>query len=86
MKRYIYVACLLMISLRAPAQTLSDSTGKADTLNAKLGTKALDTGVHFPAISDKLLVLGLVLFVVAGLGMILNEKRKQADREAGLHR
>jgi hypothetical protein len=54
-----------------------DSTKKTASPPLKL---AVAEGVRFPSQSERLTVLGAAVVLVGGLGLILNEKRRRADK------
>lgn len=77
MKLRLTVLSLLAFVCIVTSQSL-DSTKK---LASPPVTPALTDGVRFPSQSERLTLLGVAVVLVGGLGLILNEKRRRADKE-----
>lgn len=54
-----------------------DSSGKGKMITEP-------KGITFPVDEIRLTILGIGVVLLGGLGMILNEKRKSADKRVGL--
>lgn len=77
MKFRLTVLSLLAFACIVTSQNL-DSTKKRASPPV---TPALTDGVRFPSQSERLTLLVVAVVLVGGLGLILNEKRRRADKE-----
>jgi hypothetical protein len=76
MIRLIILSVIIAVGLMT-AQT-SDSTKRK-----AVAPVVTVEGVRLPNQTERLTVLGVALVLFGGLGLILNEKRRRADRDSG---
>jgi hypothetical protein len=72
-----------LTSLRAQGKDSTSSSGKTDTIATAL-QQIIHEDLHFPSQSERLVLLTIAIITVGGLGIILNEKRRRADKNAGI--
>jgi hypothetical protein len=85
MKILFLVLSLGLSSSSSVRAQQEDSTKEIaiDTVSTVPGT-VMQQNVRFPSQPERLVLLAVAVITVGGLGVILNEKRKRADRKAGI--
>jgi hypothetical protein len=76
MIRLIILSVILVVGLMT-AQTSDSTKSKA------VAPVETAEGVRLPNQTERLTVFGVALVLFGGLGLILNEKRRRADRNSG---
>ena len=76
--RTAVLACFLCLSAAVGETQVSDTAAAKAKVTA--GPQEVK-GLVLPTLEDRLVVLGVSIVLSSGLWIILNEKRKRADRE-----
>jgi hypothetical protein len=73
------------LSLTSLCAQVKDSTSSDKTsTTATASEEVAQEDVGFPSQSERLVLLSIAIIAVGGLGVILNEKRRRADKNARL--
>ncbi len=85
MKILFLVLSLGLLSSSSMRAQGEDSTKEiaVDTVSTGPGT-VTQQDLRFPSQLERLFLLAVAVVTIGGLGVILNEKRKRADKKAGI--
>lgn len=80
LRSVLLVAVAMLMSYLLIAQQ-ADTTG---TSRPRQEVVQPNKGVVFPDVTTRLMIAGAGVFVLGGMALFLNAKRKQLDKEAGI--
>ena len=81
---YIILSCLLVGVRQAPGQHDIAKTSSMDTVSVQQRASQTErsAGIHFPPFEERLMIVGVAVVLIGGFALLVNEKRKRADRQS----